>query len=182
MPPTRRESVAPHPLHDTHPLTPHPLPTTIRTTNRTQREPPPSLERTAMETQARPPQALRLLLACFLAVIRTHSTLVSATAQLRPLDTFDTSQIQNTFFSYGKCRIVEPEKVPHPAQGSVTFSDTKKCHTLFVAGQLRKCHKCHNSPKICDIFSYEKCHTLIVSGPARKMSQMSHFSATKNKF
>ena len=78
------------------------------------RAPPASLQRTAMETQARPPQVLRLLLSRFLAVICNHSTHVSATAQLRPLDKFDTSQIQNAFSSYGKCRIVELEKPSGP--------------------------------------------------------------------
>ena len=67
-----------------------------------------------METQARPPQALRSLLARFLAAVRHHSTHVSATAQLRLLDTFDTSQIQSAFPSYGKCRIVEIGKAPQP--------------------------------------------------------------------
>ena len=39
---------------------------------------------------------------------------MSATGQLRPFDKFDTSQIQNAFPSYGKCRIVEIEKAPQP--------------------------------------------------------------------
>ena len=135
-----------------------------------------------METQARPPQALRPFLACFLAAVRNHSTLVSATAQLRTFDKFDTSQIQNAFPSYGKCRIVEPEKAPRSAQGTVTFSATKKCHTLSVSGQLRKCHKCHNSPKFCDIFSYEKCHTISVSGQLRKCHKCHTFQLRKNYF
>ena len=67
-----------------------------------------------METQARPPQGPRSLLARFLAAIRNLSTHVSATAQLRPVDKFDTSQIQNASPSYGKCRNVEIEKAPGP--------------------------------------------------------------------
>ena len=67
-----------------------------------------------METQARPPQALRSFLARFLAAVRNLSTHVSATAQLRPLDKFDTSQLQNASPSYGECRIVGLEKAPRP--------------------------------------------------------------------
>ena len=67
-----------------------------------------------METQARPPQALRSFLARFLAAVRNLSTHVSATAQLRPVDKFDTFQIQNASPSYGKCRNVEIEKAPRP--------------------------------------------------------------------
>ena len=67
-----------------------------------------------METQARLPQGPRSFLARFLAAIRNLSTHVSATAQLRPVDKFDTYQIQNASPSYGKCRNVEIEKAPGP--------------------------------------------------------------------
>ena len=49
---------------------------------------------------------------------RRHSHPFDTMCQLRPSydhsTTFDTSQIQNAFPSYGKCRIVEIEKAPRP--------------------------------------------------------------------
>ena len=56
-----------------------------------------------------------------------------------------------TFLQLRKCHKC------HNAPKSVTFPDTKKCHTIFVSGQLGKCHKCHNFQLRKKYFSYKPC-------------------------
>ena len=75
------------------------------------------------------------------------------------------------------------EKPPKEFQDSVTFSDTKKCHTVtFVSGPATKMSQMSQKcpPKSVTFSDTKNMSHPFRIWPARKMSQMSHFSATKN--
>ncbi len=71
-----------------------------------------------------------------------------------------------TFLQLRKCHKC------HKCVTSVTSSDTKKCHTISVSGQLGKCHKCHNSQIRKKYFSYKPCD--IVAFPTPRPRQHLH--------